>query len=209
MPIADSMSERTISKRMAFKKEAVRRLGGSCMRCGDTRHYVLNFHHLDPSEKEETPSTLLASSKWEEFLRETVHCILLCSNCHQEFHFLEVHEGLKIEDYVDLTSFAGQEQVVIEQPSDQRLKCSQCGIEISPKRKSGTCESCSRMLQRVVKDRPSREELKNLIRTEPMTVIARKYGISDNAVRKWCDAYGLPRKKTIIQQMTDEEWESV
>lgn len=35
------------------------------------------------------------------------------------------------------------------------------------------------------------------------------YGVSDNAIRKWCDAEKLPRKKTEINNYTDEEWANI
>lgn len=44
-------------------------------------------------------------------------------------------------------------------------------------------------------DRPSRDELKQLIRTKPFLQIGKMYGVSDNAIRKWCDFENLPRKK--------------
>jgi 5-methylcytosine-specific restriction endonuclease McrA len=40
-------------------------------------------------------------------------------------------------------------------------------------------------------DRPSKEELEQLITITPMTSIAKKYGVSDNAVRKWIKSYGI------------------
>lgn len=55
-------------------------------------------------------------------------------------------------------------------------------------------------------DIPTREELKNLIRTTPFTKIGEKYGRTDNAIRKWCDYYNLPRKKTDINKISDGDW---
>ena len=52
----------------------------------------------------------------------------------------------------------------------------------------------------------SREELKKLIRNTPFTQIGKQYGVSDNAIRKWCDKYNLPRKKSEIVEITDDEW---
>ena len=58
-------------------------------------------------------------------------------------------------------------------------------------------------------ERPSREELKRLIRTLPFTQIGKMYGVSDNAVRKWCDFEKLPRKKKEINSYSNEEWEKI
>ena len=54
-----------------------------------------------------------------------------------------------------------------------------------------------------------REELKHLIRSKPFTQIGKDFGVSDNAVRKWCDKYNLPRRVIDIKKYTDEEWEKV
>jgi hypothetical protein len=35
------------------------------------------------------------------------------------------------------------------------------------------------------------------------------YDVSDNAIRKWCDAYNLPRKKSEIKKISDEDWEKI
>lgn len=55
----------------------------------------------------------------------------------------------------------------------------------------------------------SRDQLKQLIRTTPFTTIGKQYNVSDNAVRKWCDKYNLPRKTSEIKSYSDEEWEQL
>lgn len=55
-------------------------------------------------------------------------------------------------------------------------------------------------------DRPTREELKQLIRTSSFTEIGRQYDVTDNSVRKWCKAYGLPYKVSDIRSIRDEDW---
>ena len=40
----------------------------------------------------------------------------------------------------------------------------------------------------------------------PFTTIANQFGVSDNAIRKWCDKFNLPRKKIDINNYSDEEW---
>ena len=54
---------------------------------------------------------------------------------------------------------------------------------------------------------PSRETLKALIRNTSFVQIGKQYGVSDNAVRRWCDKYKLPRKVSDIKKYTEQEWE--
>jgi hypothetical protein len=79
---ADSV--RKIYKRK--KKKAVDYLGGKCTECGYKKCLAaLEFHHLDPTEKDLDPSRILNRS-WENILIELDKCILVCSNCHKEIH---------------------------------------------------------------------------------------------------------------------------
>lgn len=84
--------------------------------------------------------------------------------------------------------------------------CCDCGVQIDYK--ATRCLSCSYLASQTVQ-RPSREELKNLIRKTPFTRIGAQFGVSDNAIRKWCKAYGLPYKTTEIKRYTDDEWELI
>ena len=70
------------------------------------------------------------------------------------------------------------------------------------------CTNCSHIAQRRI-ERPTKEELKEMIRIKPFTQIAQQYKVTDNAVRKWCDSYGLPRTKTEINSYSDEEWKLI
>ena len=99
-PANCSSTERTSQKRRAAKQEGVKRLGGCCKKCGENRPYVLAFHHLDGNEKDNTPSRFLANSQFEVFFEEIKKCILLCNNCHSEFHYFEANENLTIEEYL-------------------------------------------------------------------------------------------------------------
>ena len=63
--------------------------GGCCSECGFVANEetiaAFDFHHLDPSEKEYTPSDMLMLKK-EKVFQELDKCVLLCSNCHRIFH---------------------------------------------------------------------------------------------------------------------------
>jgi Zn finger protein HypA/HybF involved in hydrogenase expression len=72
----------------------------SCKKCGDTRPYVLDFHHIDPSTKlfDLGTATKRSISDIEEELKK---CITLCRNCHSEFHYLEKQQNISITDYLN------------------------------------------------------------------------------------------------------------
>lgn len=90
---------------------------------------------------------------------------------------------------------------------NQQKYCPLCGVPIL--HESSHCFKCSNLIRRTVKNRPTREELKNLIRTTSFLKIGEQYGISDNGVRKWCVLENLPRTKKEIKSYSDEEWQKI
>ncbi len=74
-------------RRRNIKLKAVEYKGGKCQKCGYNKCVgALDFHHLDPREKDFTISG--NSGKWENLKKELDKCVLLCKNCHVELHFL-------------------------------------------------------------------------------------------------------------------------
>ena len=72
-----------------------------CAKCGEKRGYCLDFHHVDPSIKDEAISRLLSTrSNLKDIMKETEKCIVLCANCHREFHFLESKNNITLEEYL-------------------------------------------------------------------------------------------------------------
>ena len=65
-----------------------------CLRCSETNIYCLDFHHLDPKEKETTWS-YVGQKPWIDIKMEIFKCIPLCRNCHQKEH----HDILFYEKY--------------------------------------------------------------------------------------------------------------
>lgn len=90
--------------------------------------------------------------------------------------------------------------------SEQHYYCIDCGKEIS--KEAIRCKSCASKVreQDNTHIRPSKKELKDLIRNMSFLQIGQKYGVSDNAIRKWCKSEGLPSTKKEINSYSDEEW---
>jgi hypothetical protein len=58
-----------------------------CVRCGyNTSFWALDFHHINPEEKEYGISRVLTHKISDKFKVEIDKTITLCSNCHRELH---------------------------------------------------------------------------------------------------------------------------
>ena len=72
----------------------------SCKKCGCSKHYLIDFHHINPAEKDFSISEN-SHAKFETLLKEIEKCIPLCSNCHREFHYFEKTQGITLIDYLN------------------------------------------------------------------------------------------------------------
>lgn len=98
------------------------------------------------------------------------------------------------------------DEELYNQATSGKNYCKNCGCEIA--QTSELCVSCYNLSQRQV-ERPSRDELKSLIRNLSFVQIAQKYSVTDRAIRKWCAAENLPTNKSVIATITDEDWEKL
>jgi hypothetical protein len=65
----------------------------------------------------------------------------------------------------------------------KEYKCLDCNIDITNKGKR--CNLCSKINQRKVKERPTKELLLNEVKLLGYSAVGRKYSVSDNTIRKW------------------------
>lgn len=72
-----------------------------CIKCGEKRIRCLTFHHVDPKKKDFTIGCLRKSSL-EVIEKEIDKCVCLCLNCHNEFHYINTHEGISLDEYLKL-----------------------------------------------------------------------------------------------------------
>lgn len=71
-------------KALLVKKQCVEYLGGKCEICGYDFHLAaLQFHHINPTEKEFELTKRICNGQSVEILHEELDkCCLLCANCH-------------------------------------------------------------------------------------------------------------------------------
>lgn len=177
-----------------------------CCLCGfDEVQEALEFHHVNLEEK----SFQICNSRTKSLkkqLEELKKTILVCSNCHRGIH----NNIYKVPDnWKDFYDYEVEKQLLekLENATKHKIYyCRRCGKEI--KNNTKYCIECGHIVQQKC-NRPSREELKEMIRNLPFTTIAKKYEISDNAIRKWCKKYGLPNNKKVINNITNEDWEKI
>lgn len=77
--------------------------GRKCAKCGyDKCGAALDFHHINPKDKDERVARMISNNYNLDIIYEEIKkCIVLCSNCHREFHFLQNNtESFTIEDFL-------------------------------------------------------------------------------------------------------------
>lgn len=77
--------EHILKHRKMRKQLMIAGFGGKCNICGYNKcNEALEFHHINPEEKEIALSQKIMS--WEKTKEELKKCICVCANCHREIH---------------------------------------------------------------------------------------------------------------------------
>lgn len=59
-----------------------------CLHCAEKRPQTLQFHHLNPDEKEDSIAKMVWRYRsWQDIVEESNKCIILCANCHLMLHY--------------------------------------------------------------------------------------------------------------------------
>jgi RNA polymerase subunit RPABC4/transcription elongation factor Spt4 len=167
-------SKNVVQFRQRRKKWSVDAFGGKCGICGYDRCVeALEFHHIDPNQKDFTPSASTVSRQL--FVEELRKCVCLCANCHREVHFGIIsipNDIAKFDETFSIKPF----------PEKPKHACKECGKLINTTQKfcSVKCSTKSRE----VANWPTIEDLYKLVLENGYSATGRIFGVSDNAVRK-------------------------
>lgn len=122
-------SERVIKWRKRTKQKMIESMGGCCKLCGyDRCQEAMDFHHIDPNEKEFSFSSVRASPKsLSSLINELKKCVLLCSRCHREVHagmvkveIPSILDESKLISEVELKRKLKQQSTVVTQKKNKR-----------------------------------------------------------------------------------------
>lgn len=124
-------------------------------------------HHIDMNKSNNSLDNLLIFKTTED---------------HVRFHMSENPQIYKLKDGTYICP-------------EKKYYCNNCGKLLWEQTKTGLCRDCylaSELIRRKVKNRPTKEKLFELLSIYPFTTVGKMYGVSDNAVRKWCKGYDIP-----------------
>lgn len=166
------MSRNVINWRKKAKNKLVQAMGGQCQVCSyDKCQNALEFHHINPEEKELSFGRFRANPiAIEKIIQELKKCILVCANCHREIHegITCVPENFKTFDQDIYNSLVFVRTKKVKIPRTKKVKI--------PKKK----QDKRKMLL-------TNQEVFDILHEEfrgNKTEMARHYGVSETTIRK-------------------------
>lgn len=200
--------------RKHLKEKLVKYKGGKCEICGyDKCITALEFHHINPNEKEFGIGSMKVLS-FEKCKKEVDKCILVCANCHREIHYQQTienqqkEEDIKKKIYGEILNHRNEHKIVPIKDSYKYLAYTDIfedmkndiGRENIFKKYHINNKTFNKFLKenniqyfkskRVI-NKPTKEELIELLKKYSKNAIAKTFHVSWNAVNKWCKKYGL------------------
>ena len=202
--------------RQRLKKKLVDYKGGKCEICGyDKCINALDFHHLNPNEKDFGISNYTVLS-FDKLKKEVDKCILVCANCHREIHAKEneeteiAMEKKEKEIYTEILNNRNTYKESITNVKDSYKFLIYTDIINDMKQNMSREEIFSKYhinnktFNKFLKEnnleyskakkvtiKPNKDELIDLLKENSKSSIGRMFGVSCSAVIKWCKKYNI------------------
>ena len=112
------------------------------------------------------------------------------NNRHENLLVLRRGEHKKLHDWLSAAGCESAGGIAANSVKAEIAYCAVCGRTLQDKQVMACCQEHYALQNRKVR-RPTAAELKDAISKHSMLAVGRMYGVSDNAVRKWCRQYGI------------------
>ncbi|KKN20513.1 hypothetical protein LCGC14_0934900 [marine sediment metagenome] len=171
---------------LSRKKILYEKINFTCQYCSYNKNKkMLDIHHYDGNHN---------NNKIEN-LR------VLCVWCHNLYHRLDINIDVPIiitkkELDIELNKYKKRSFEKCEKRIKKPKICYLCSKKFIPwnqKQKYCSYKCSSFSIRRV--ERPTKEELIELIEKNPMTKVGKMFDVSDNAIRKWARKYEINIKE--------------
>ena len=99
-----SNSQSVSDYRRNRKLNLIKASGNQCCICSYKRAIsALEFHHINPEEKENNISRMTSNNyQLDKVYEEIKKCVVLCANCHREFHYLQTkNPSYTLKEYLE------------------------------------------------------------------------------------------------------------
>lgn len=83
--IADTASRKPAQRKKCY--DYIISLNPKCRHCGEDDLCCIDWHHVDPTQKDGDISKLAWDGYIRKLITEIAKCIPLCSNCHRKEHY--------------------------------------------------------------------------------------------------------------------------
>mgnify|MGYP000992274064 CR=1 FL=1 len=162
-------------RKLLVKTKLINYLGGKCSnnQCEIVDIRCLEFHHVDPIDKEFEICNKIGHYGYDRLLEEVKKCKLLCSNCHRKFHH---------KDKQDILDYFSKPRITNVEEKEYKTNYKIRKVE-----------------------RPPKEVLAKEVFKYTSKELAKKYGVSDVSIHKWCKWYNItkPSRGYWSQQKTN------
>ena len=206
--------DRVKKRREKIKQELIQYKGGKCEICGyDKCSAALDFHHLEPSEKDFGISSSSVLS-FDRLKKEVDKCILVCANCHRELHFKEDEkkrakeskelqeaffeimknrESYNFKHVKSSYKYLPKEEIInmINNNIKREDILSKYHINNRTFNKFLEENNISYSKRKIINNKPSKDELIELLSKFSKNKIAKMYNVTWQAVNKWCMKYEI------------------
>jgi hypothetical protein len=170
--------------RRRAKEYALKAFKEKCGICGYNKCIgALEFHHLNPAEKDFGLSSKGVTRAWSKVSEELKKCVCLCANCHREVH----NNMTTIPD--DVIRFDEEYTIWKSEFAKKMISCPVCNSEMSIRQKY-----CSDKCAKKVREKanyPSDEELLEMVKLYGYSHTGRVFGVNGNSIKKRLQRRGL------------------